>query len=222
MMCYRKWFTPISIITILTEWFSILGCAYPVLGFALRWMLVQGVYVCVLGDGQEARVSVAMGTRGACAVGGEECAHVSARMSFARTSQEFTIAQGPTRTCLRTQRASYITCAVCVSTKRAKLFPIAMKSWIIINMWIPRTLRRSLFTPHLWCSLNRVTISDKGWHVRHNTCVSSYSFSGAGMGSIFHVIGPSVRPVFVETQSFVQCKPGFPTLSVQQLKSTNW
>lgn len=52
----------------------------------------------VLGDVQEARVSAVMGTREACAVGGEECAHVSARMSFARTSQEFAIAQGPTPT----------------------------------------------------------------------------------------------------------------------------
>lgn len=66
------------------------------------------VCVCVLGDGQQARVSAVMGTRGACAVGGEECAHVSARMSFARTSQEFTIAQSPTPTCLQT--TSDITC----------------------------------------------------------------------------------------------------------------
>ncbi len=74
---------------------------------------------------------------------------------------------------------------------------------------------------HMTCSLKRVPIPDKGWYVRDNTCVSLYSFSGAGMGSIFHVIWPSVRPVFRETQSFEQCKPGFPALSVQQLKSTN-
>lgn len=61
-------------------------------------MFVRGACVCVLGDVQEARVSAVMGTREACAVGGEECAHVSARMSFARTSQEFAIAQGPTPT----------------------------------------------------------------------------------------------------------------------------
>lgn len=189
--------------------------SWPCLSSIGFWMLEQGVYVCLLGDGQEARVSVVMGTRGACAVGGEECAHVSARMSFARTSQEFTIAQGPTPTCLQTRRsqpASYITRPVCVSTKCTKLFLIARKLWIIINMRITCTLMSSLFTPHLTCSLNRVPIPDKGWYVRHNTCVSSYSFSGAGMGSIFHVIWPSVRPVFLETQSFKQCKPGFPAL----------
>lgn len=56
---------------------------------------------------------------------------------------------------------------------------------MIINMWIKCTLTRSLFTPYLTCSLHLVTISDKGWYVRHNTCVSSYSFSGRWNGKHF-------------------------------------
>lgn len=186
-------------------------------------MDVSAGCVCVLGDGQQARVSVVMGTRGACAVGGEECVHVSARMSFARTSQEFTIAQSPTPTCLQT--TSDITRPV----KRG-IVPFHYTCWVIpysqevLNNYKYAnhvcTYENLIPPPHMTRSLNRVTISNKGWYARHNTCVSSCSFPAAAMGSIFHVIWP--RPIFLETQSFEQCMPGFPVLSVQQLKSTNW
>jgi len=110
-------------------------------------MLVQGVFVCVLGDGQRARVSVVMGTRGACAVGGEECAHVSARMSFARTSQEFTIAQSPTPSNYLWHHMSWARDRP--FTKHAELFPTARKFWTIINMQITRTLMRTS-SPPIW------------------------------------------------------------------------
>lgn len=160
-------------------------------------MLVQGVCVgarpasaCVCGDGHEG--SVCGGRRGMCSClrPYELCPNIT-RIHHRPEPKPYVPSNHLWHHMSCEERDSAF------SPNILKLFPTARKFWAIINTQITCTLMRTSFPPHLTCSLNHVTISDKSWYVRHNICVSSYSFTAAGMGSIFHVIWP--RPIFLET-----------------------
>lgn len=133
----------IAIITISTEWFSILGCANPGLGFALRWMLVQGVCVCVggrpasacvCGDGHEG--SVCGGRRGMCSClrPYELCPNIT-RIHHRPEPNPY-MPSNHLWHHMSWERDSPF-------TKHAELFPTAWKFLTIINMQITCTLMRT-------------------------------------------------------------------------------